>query len=131
MHVVEVQDVFVADLQVDALREPRLARLPAQVVLLVMLDRKVAEHDVAEERVAQMTGRRHHPAHAERGANLRRLPGLERAGADDFLQRDDVGVDRREHRGDPLRAGPPVEAAAAVDVVGDDPELATAGALVH
>ena len=38
--VVEVQDVVVADLQVDALRQPRLAGLPAQVVLLMMLDRE-------------------------------------------------------------------------------------------
>ncbi len=49
-------------------------------------------------------------------------PGLERAGADDFLQRDDVGVDRRQHRGDALGARPAVESPAAVDVVGDDPQ---------
>ena len=93
--VVEVQDVVLADLQIDALRQPRLAGLPAQVVLLVMLDREAAEHDVAEERVAEVPRRRHHPAHAQRRADLGRLAGLERAGADHFLQRDDVGVDRR------------------------------------
>ena len=48
------------------------------------------------------------------------LAAAVRARADDFLQRDDVGVDAAEHGGDALRPGPAVHAAAAVDVVGDD-----------
>ena len=91
MHVIEVENFVVSDLQIDALREARLAGFPAQVVLVVMAHRKVAEDDVAEERVAEMTRRRHHPAHAQRGADLRRLARLQRAGADYLLQRDDVG----------------------------------------
>ena len=130
VHVVEVQDVVAADLEIDALRETRLAGLPAQVVLLVMPHRKMAEDDVAEERVAEMTGRRHHPAHAQCGADLGGLARLERARADHLLQRDDVGVDRRQHRGDSLRTGTSVEAAAAMDVVGHHPQLPGAGLLV-
>ena len=120
--VVEVQHVAAADVEIDALRQARLAGLPGQVVLLMVPDGKVAEHDVAEERVAQVPRRRHHPAHAKRRADLRGLPGLERARADDFLQRDDVGLDGGEHGGDALRAASAVETAAPVDVVGDDSE---------
>ena len=69
-----------------------------------------------------MTGRGHHPAHAERGAQFRRLAGLERRGAHHFLQRDDVGVDGGQHRGDALQPRPAIEPAAAVDIVGGDAE---------
>ena len=43
-----------------------------------------------------------------------------RSGADHFLQRDDVGVDRAQHGGDPLGTRASVEAAAAMHVVGRD-----------
>ena len=92
MDVIEMQRVII-DRQVDALHAAMLAGLPGQIVLHVMADRKLAQHDIAEQRGAQVARRRHHPAHAERGAKLRRLAGLERAGANHFLQRDDVGVD--------------------------------------
>ena len=53
VHVVEVQQRAV-EIQVDALAAARLARLPRQVVLRVVPDGKPAEHDVAEERAAQL-----------------------------------------------------------------------------
>ena len=86
----------------------------------VVRDREAAEHDVAELVAAQLARRRHHPAHAERGADLLGVAAAVRPGADHFLQRDDVGVDRAQHRGDPLRARAAVQAAAAMDVVGGD-----------
>jgi hypothetical protein len=48
MHVVEVQDVFVGDLEIDALDEARLTGLPAEVLLLMVLDGEVAQYDVAK-----------------------------------------------------------------------------------
>ena len=47
---------------------------------------------------AQLARRRHDPAHAERGADLFGVAAAVRAGADHFLQRDDVGVDRAAAR---------------------------------
>ena len=119
MDVVDVQRAAV-DGDVDALQPPRLARLPRQIVLEVLRDRKAAEHGVAELVAAQLPRRRHHPAHAERRADLLGVAAAVRAGADHFLQRDDVGVDRAQHRGDALGPRPAVEAAAAMDVVGGD-----------
>ena len=89
VHVVEVQRV-VADRDVHALAAARLARLPRQVVLRVVPDRKPAQHDVAEQAAAQVARRRHHPAHAEQRAELLGVAGERRAGADHLLQRDDV-----------------------------------------
>ena len=54
----------------DALAAARLARLPGEVVLRMMQDRQAAEYDVAEERRPQVACRRHHPAHAELGAEF-------------------------------------------------------------
>ena len=70
------------------------ARLPRQVVLEWLRDREAAEHGVAELMAAQLPRRRHHPAHAERGADLLGVAAALRSGADHLLQRDDVGVDR-------------------------------------
>jgi hypothetical protein len=42
---------------------------------------------------------RHHPAHAERGADLLRLSRPARSGANHLLQGDDVGADLRQHPG--------------------------------
>ena len=53
-----------------------------------------------------------------------------RPGADDLLQRDDVGVEGGEHRGDALGPVRPSMPAAAVDVVGGDADGAPA-ALAH
>ena len=71
----------------------------------------------------QMAHRRHHPAHAERGADLLGLAGAAGAGADHLLQRDDVGVDRAQDLDDARRHGAAIHAAAAVDVVGGDPHV--------
>ena len=96
VHVVDVQRVAV-DVDVGALQAPRFARLPRQIVLDVVRDREAAEDRVAELMAAQTAGRRHHPAHAERGADLLDVAAAVRAGADHFLQRD-----RRRRR--PARA---------------------------
>ena len=45
-----------------------------------------------------------------------------RPGADHLLQRDDIGVDRADDRSDPIGTGPAVEPAAAMNVVGGDPQ---------
>src|SRR4029453_8515475 len=65
MHVVQMQERAV-QVQVDALATARLTGLPREVVLRVVPHGEAAEDDVAEERAAQVAGRRHHPAHAER-----------------------------------------------------------------
>ena len=88
-----------------------------------MDDREAAEDDVAEEMLAQMPDRRHHPAHADRGADLLGLSGAGRAGADHFLQRDDVGVQLADHLGHARRHRPAIHPAAAMDVVGRDPHV--------
>ena len=94
-----------------------------------MRDGKAAEDDVAEQVPAQVPHRGHHPAHAERRADLFGLSGAGRTGADHFLQRDDVGVDLAQDFGDPLRRGAAIHAAAAVNVVGGDSEVDDAGLL--
>ena len=85
-------------------------------------DREPAEDRVAELVAAQQARRRHDPSHAERGADLFGVAAAARAGADDFLQRHDVGVDGPEHRGDAVGTRAPVEAAAPMDVVGGNPQ---------
>ena len=67
-----------------------------------------------------MPRRRHHPSHAERGADLLDVAAAVRSGADHLLQRDDVGADVAEHAGDALGFGAAIHAAAAMNVVGDD-----------
>ncbi len=119
VHVVDVQRGAV-DGDVDALQAPRLAGLPRQVVPEMLRDREAAEDGVAELMAAQQAGGRHHPAHAERRADLFGVAPAARTGADHFLQRDDVGVDGAQHGGDPFGARPAVESAAPVDVVGRD-----------
>ena len=61
--------------------------------------------------------------HSERRTDLGGLARLHRAGAHYFLQRDDVRFDGSENGGDPIRARSPIEPAAPVNVVGDDPQL--------
>ena len=101
VHVVDVQRLAV-DGDVDALHAALLAGLPRQIVFDVLRDREAAEDRVAELMSAQVSRRRHHPSHAERGAEFFGVAAAVRAGADHFLQRDDVGVDGAEDRGDPL-----------------------------
>ncbi len=117
--VVHVQRAAVGG-DVDALHAARLARLPREIVFEMLRDGQPAEHRVAEQMAAQVPRRRHHPAHAQQRAELFDLAVAAWSGADHFLQRDDVGVDRAQHGGDAFRAGAAVEAAAAMDVVGGD-----------
>ena len=86
----------------------------------VLGDRQPAQDRVAELMAAQLAGRRHHPSHPELRAELFGMAPVVRSRADDFLQRDDVGVDGAKDRGGPLRARAAVEAAAAMNVVGRD-----------
>ena len=109
-----------ADVDVRALHRALLARLPRQIVLRVVGDRKAAQDDVAELVAAQQAHRRHDPAHAERRADLLDLAAAARPGADHFLQRDDVRVDVPQHGGDAIGPRPSIHPAAAMDVVGDD-----------
>jgi len=91
-------------------------------VLDVMRDRKAAEQRVPELVSAKLARGRHHPAHAERSAEFFRVADAARSGADHLLQRDDIGVDRGEHGGDPIGPRAPVESPTPMDVVGDDSE---------
>ena len=119
MDVVEVQRAALGG-DVDALHAALFTGLPREIVLDVLGDRQPAQDRVAELVAAQLARRRHHPPHPEQRPELLRMAPVVRSGADDFLQRDDVGVDRAEDRGDPLRARAAVEAAAAMNVVGRD-----------
>src|SRR6185436_20003116 len=119
MNVVEMQRAVIGG-DVDALHPPLLAGLPRQVVLEMLRDWQPAHHHVAELMAAQLACRRHHPAHPELRAELLGMAAVVRPGADHFLQRDDVGVDRFQDGGGAFGAGPSVEAAAAMDVVGRD-----------
>jgi hypothetical protein len=74
MNVIEVERV-IAEGDVNALAAARLAGLPRQVVLRVMDDRMATEDDVAEQGTAQMTRRRHDPAHAEQCSELLGVAG--------------------------------------------------------
>ena len=56
---------------------------------------------------AQLPRRRHHPSHAERRAEFLGVAAAVRPGADHFLQRDDVGVDVAQDRGDAFGTGAP------------------------
>jgi hypothetical protein len=71
-----------------------------------------------------MPRRRHHPTHAQGGAEFGRLARPPLAGAEHLLQSDRVGVELGEHRGDALRHGARVHAAAAMHVVGRHPQRA-------
>ena len=124
--VVDVQHVALVDRDVDTLGAAGLAGLPGEVVLFVLPHRQPGEHHVPEQGAAQVTGRRHHPAHAQRRAEFRRLARPALAGADHLLQRHDVGVESGDDRRDTLRRGAGVHAAAAVHVVGGDAHRAGA-----
>ena len=121
MHVVDVQRVAV-DRDIDPLQAARLARLPRQILFEMLDDRQAAEDGVAELMAAQLPRRRHHPAHAERRAQALGVAAAVRTGADHFLQRHDVGVERSDHGRGALRPRAAVEAPAAMNVVGRDAE---------
>src|SRR5262245_6478659 len=87
-----------------------------------MQDGEAAQDDVAEQGSPQMARGRHHPAHAEERSKLFSVSGGAGAGTDDFLHRDHVGLDAPDHVGDTFGTGAAVETAAAVDVIGGDPE---------
>src|SRR5438132_4961093 len=88
----------------------------------MLRNREAAQDGIAELMTAHEPRRRHHPSRAEQRAEPLRVPAAVRAGADDFLQRDDVGVDRAQHGGDASGTRAAIEAAAAMDVVGRDAE---------
>ena len=92
MDVVHVQNLPL-DQEIRALAIARLARAPGQIVLTVMHDWIAAQHDIAELMVPKRAHAVHDPAHAQRRANLFRLPGADRARANDLLQGNDVRVD--------------------------------------
>jgi len=94
-------------------------------VLDVVGDGKTAQHRVAELVTAQVPGRRHHPAHAERGAELLGMAAAARPGPDHLLQRDDIGIDRPQDGCDTIRTGAAVEAAASMNVVSGNPQSRT------
>ena len=120
----------VGDGDVDALAAAGLARLPRQIVLGVMPDRMSAQHDVAEERSADLARRRHDPSHAELRSELLGVPGRVRARPDHFLQRDYVGLDPADDLRDSRRDGATVETATAVNVVRGDAQRARAAVAV-
>jgi hypothetical protein len=74
---------------------------------------------------SEMAGRSHHPSHAERRTDFFRMSRVVRAGPNHFLQRDDVGVQRRQDLDRAVRQNPPVHPTAAMNVVGDDAEAST------
>src|SRR5206468_10006905 len=67
VYIVDMERVTVES-DVGALQASRLARLPGEIVLDVMRDRKAAEQRVPELVSAKLARGRHHPAHAERSA---------------------------------------------------------------
>lgn len=107
----------------NPLHAARLAGLPGQVVLDVVPHGEAAQDHVAELVAAQFAHRSHDPAHAERGADALGVSGGRPSRANHLLERDDVGVERPQHVGDAFGTGAAVESAAAVDVIGDDPEI--------
>ena len=60
--------------------------------------------------------------HAQLRADFLDMAVSVRAGPDHFLKRNDVGANLAEHVRDPVRASAPIDAARAMDVVGDNPE---------
>ncbi len=92
-------------------------------VLAVMDDRIAAQHDVAELVLPQRAHAVHHPSHAEPGADFLGLARAGRSRADHLLQCDDVGVDIAKHLDDPHRDDAAVHPAAAVDVIGGNPNI--------
>ena len=87
-----------------------------------MPDRETAQDRVAELMAAKLSGRRHHPAHAQRRADLFDVAVASRARADHFLQRHDVGVDGAQNGRDPMGACAAVDSPTPMDVVGADAE---------
>jgi hypothetical protein len=76
---------------------------------------------------AQPARRSHHPAHAECSADFFYVTHPAGPGADDFLQRNDVGVDLTKYGGDAIGSRSSIHAAAAMDVVSDDAERRRGG----
>ena len=87
-------------------------------------DGKTAQHRVPELMSPQKTGRRHHPAHPQRGAQFLGVSTASRSRTDDFLQRDDVRLERAQYGGDSLGPRSTVHAARPMDVVGRDADRA-------
>ena len=109
--VVDVQRLAV-DVDVGALQAPLFAGLPRQVVLGVVDDGKPAEDRVAELVAAQPRAGAMTQPIPSAGADFLDMARAARPGADDLLQRDDIGVDVAQHGGDPIGTRAPIHAAA-------------------
>ena len=93
----------------------------------VVDDRMPAEDDVAEQVPSQVPYRRHDPAHAQQSPEFFGVPGRVWPGPDDFLQGDQIGIDRSNHVGDSSGQGAAIQATAPMDVVRGDAKRAPAG----
>ena len=92
-------------------------------MLDVVANRQATHHDVAEQVGPESARRRHHPAHAQRGADLLGVAAPAWSGPDDLLEGDDVRSDPLKHRRDSERQDPSVESTRPVDVVSHDPKV--------
>lgn len=122
VHVVELE-CSEPDVDRHPVGVARLACLPRQIHMRVVVDGVSAEHDVAELVPPQLPGRSHDPAHAELGAQLLGVTGSRTPGPDDLLEGNQVWIDRREHFCYSFGSLPAVQADGPVDVVGDDAQV--------
>jgi len=74
-----------------------------------------------------MPGRRHHPPHAQSGAELLCVTAAARPGSEHFLERDHIRINRAQDGCDPNGTGPPIEAAASMNVVSRNTHRRTRG----
>ena len=102
MHVVHVQRIPL-EVERHALRAAGLAGLPGEIYSACWVIGNRLRTTLPNWCAAQLTCRRHHPAHPQGGAERFGVPGAAGSGPDDFLQRDHVGVDGGEHRGNAVR----------------------------
>src|SRR5262245_45420282 len=94
----------------------------ADIVILKFQQREAAEHEVAVNSLPQLTVMSHAIVKAQFARDVMRLIGLAVAPlyAEDFLQRDDVGLNLLQHAYDSLRAEPPINSDTFMHVVSDD-----------
>jgi hypothetical protein len=86
----------------------------------MLSDREMRQHDIAELMAAKMADRGHDPAHPQRCTNFFRVPRAVRAGANDLLQGDDIGMQTAEDVDGPVRQRAAIHSPTAMDVIGDD-----------
>jgi hypothetical protein len=126
VHIVEMHGVIVHG-QINPLAAARFSTPPRQVILGMLSDGQAAQDDVAEEMPPQTSRWCHDPAHTKRGTELLGMSWTVGVGSDHFLERDDVGIDVREHGGRSRWFDTPVEAPTTVDIVGRDAHINMAG----